>query len=299
MNPALTQEIEWLGLRLLVPEDWQIVRHGAAPEAGSLVLVDRRHQRLTVSWTQCKSRPDLTRLVEDYLGKEADTPTPSDIERFTCGRRWRGLRQSKPSGEVVSRGVLYHAETSRLIELLVTLPPGQKEDQRLVDQILESFRVTAAAEDCRRWNAFDIALRTPPRFRLTSSNVKPADVTLHFVRMNAAKGKPTRTEASIRRLGMARSWYDGSLETVVKSHFPDQRFSETTQLSHRGGEAFCARGIEPGPPVNRMLRRLRERRVLCWHAPDQNAVYELVTLSPRQQPVLPSDFEVECSGGAT
>jgi hypothetical protein len=298
MNPTLTQEIEWLGLRFLVPEQWQIVRHGLVPEAGSLVLVDRRHQRLNLSWTQCQRRPDLTRLVEDYLGKEADIEPATEIERFTCGRRWRGIRQRKPGGEVISRGVLYHEQTSRLVELLVILPPGAKEDQQLVDQILTSFRVTAAAEECRRWNAFDIALTTPPDFRLSSSSVKPADTTLRFVQVDGAKGKPTRTEATIRRLGMARCWYDGSLERVVQAHFPEQRFSESQKLSHPGSEAYFARGTEPGPPVKRMLRRLRERRVLCWHVPEQNAVYELVTLSPPQRPVLPTDFQFESAGGA-
>ena len=298
MNPALTQEIEWLGLRLLVPEQWQIVRHGLVSDAGTLVLVDRRHQRLNLSWTQCRNPPDLSRLVSDYLGKEADVEEAGPPERFRCGRHWRGLRQRKPSGEVINRGVLYHAETSRLIELLVTLPPGTDEDQRLVDQILRSFRVTAGAEDCRRWNAFDIALTTPPDFRLASSSVKPADATLRFVLVDAARGKPTRTEATVRRLGMARSWYEGSLERMVRAHYPEQRFVESGEIRHQGSEGYFARGVEPGPPVKRMLRRLRERRVLCWHVPEQNAVYELATLSPQQQPVSPDDFRVELGGGA-
>ena len=48
--PAVLTEtqntVEWLGLRLVLPRPWEIVRHGVSGRKGSLAFADRRRQRL-------------------------------------------------------------------------------------------------------------------------------------------------------------------------------------------------------------------------------------------------------------
>ena len=61
---------------------------------------------------------------------------------------------------------------------------------------------------------------------------------------------------------------------------------------------MLAEGTEPGPPLQRALKLLRQRRVLAWSAARENAVYELATLSPRKHPVWPAEFDVLSDVGA-
>ena len=61
--PPCEQVIQWLGLRLCVPADWQVVRHSLAADRGGLVFVDRYRQRLQLNWTQVPCEPDLDRMI--------------------------------------------------------------------------------------------------------------------------------------------------------------------------------------------------------------------------------------------
>ena len=69
---ALVQELSWLGHRFCVPGDWDIAAHTTDPARGSLSVVDRRKQRLTLSWLRSEREPDLARLVSDWSARERE-----------------------------------------------------------------------------------------------------------------------------------------------------------------------------------------------------------------------------------
>jgi hypothetical protein len=240
----------------------------------------------------------LGRLIQDYQSRELAEGSKSRFQPFRCSAHFRGLHQFRRNGKIVSRAVRYHDETSRLVEVQVITPAGKAADRRLMERLLASLSVTSRADQARRWSVFDLSLVTPPHFQLVRTSVKPADATLSFAQVDPKTGKPTRTEASLRRLGMARAWFAGNLKQLVLNHDKKTGFSRFSAVRHRGYEALLAEGTEPGPPLRRVLRLLRQRRVLAWSAAPENAVYELATLSPPQHPVLPAEFDLLNGAGA-
>lgn len=306
---SLPQSIEWMGIRLRVPEDWQVVRHGLLPEAGSLTLLDRRRQRLELTWLTCKNRPDLGRLIRDYqtqalvdLGPEGGPGESMEPRSF--GRGWRGFFQPLCPSEsrdarALCRAVRFDERTSRLIEVSVSIDRNSAHDGRLLAQLFQGVHVLATGKDCRRWQAFDLDVTTPPRCRLVKTKVNPADVQLGFCMADSAPGKRTAREASLRRLGMARAWYSGNLRALVEHHAAGSVFTHWTEQSHQGCPALLAEGTEAGPRYRRLLGKLRQRRVLVWHCPAENAIYQLTTTSPVGDPLLPQDFEVRFGARAT
>lgn len=283
----LEQEIEWLGLRFCVPADWQIVRHGVSHEHGSLVLIDRRTQRLTVSWTRCQARPDLERLLRDYHAKQREEGGSGEYCPFASGR-YRGFAQHGPQGERLTRAVAFHAPHARLLELLFVEPPGV-DDGSLLQTLLDTVEFTAAAELARRVCAFDLDVTPPEGFALSRADVKPLDVTVHFA---AREGVVT---ASLRRLGMASAWHRGTLEQLVQKHWPKASLRSEPSVDASEVTLF---GHEAGPLLLRWFGRLRVQRTIAWQRASEDAIYELTTHSLARRPVLPSAFDVKGKRGA-
>ena len=68
---AKIQTIEWLGMRFRVPDEWEIVRHSSKRRTGTLMFVDRRRQRMQLSWTECRGEPDKVQLFNDLRARAA------------------------------------------------------------------------------------------------------------------------------------------------------------------------------------------------------------------------------------
>lgn len=292
-NPSSSSElfvpVRWLGLSFSVPKDWEIVRHSASCEQGSLVFVDRRTQRLTLSWTRCQNEPDLERVLGDYQSKERKEKGTSKFEKFRHGR-YVGLSNLGPRGEQVTRAVRFHAPHGRLVEALFLDPKCSTNEW--IEAFLDSLEFECAAEQSRRVRAFDIDVEAPSGLRLTKATVKPADVVFVFS-PDEERGPRAGTEARLRRLGMAASWHDGDLGRMVRKHHPKSLF-KTVENQRRGANpAVVLEGFEPSPPLRRWLRLARCQRTLAWHSAEENAVYELTTLSPHKRPLRPTAFDVQ------
>jgi hypothetical protein len=87
---------------------------------------------------------------------------------------------------------------------------------------------------------------------------------------------------------MASTWRQGDLASVVRKHSPKTRFAIESQSE----EEACLSGFEPGPLLLRWLGRLRRQRAVAWQRPNEDAVYELTTLSLDKKPVAPAAFAV-------
>ncbi|MBC8074868.1 MAG: hypothetical protein H7Y32_02230, partial [Chloroflexales bacterium] len=204
--PLLAQRVEWLGLGLSVPDGWEIVRHSLSAEVGSLRFVDRRRERLVIAWAQCKTAPDLSRLVEE-MRREAEAG--AGCQPFRYGP-WRGIQHIQADRERGIHAVRYHAETSRLLEAHVFGAEAAEPEQSLSRAILGQLRVLGSAHTSCRWRAFNLALKTPDNFALLSADVAPADVRLRFEH-RAGAGTRAAITATAQRLGMVSSWFDGDL----------------------------------------------------------------------------------------
>ena len=286
--PQLAQRVEWLGLGLSVPAGWEIVRHSLSAEVGSLRFVDRRRERLVISWAQCKSPPDLSRLVEE-MRREAEVGAGSEPFRYGP---WRGIQHIRADSELGTQAVRYHAETGRLLEAHVFGVDAAAQEQSLARAILGQLRVLGSAHTSCRWRAFDLALKTPENFALVGADVAPAEVRFRFEE-RAAAGTPRAIVATAQRLGMAESWFDGDLARLLRARLPRVQWSTLSSLNHLGAEALSAEGRPLEKRLTRLLGSAREGRALVWRAPGENAVYLLTTEGPRGKAPDPSCFQVQ------
>lgn len=292
------QSIHWLGLRLSVPEEWQVVRHSLSPARGRLTLVDRYRQRLELNWTRCEREPDVERMLSDDRARQLEHQPDARLESLEAGD-WRGTtRVFDESGQAVTRAVRYDAGTGRLLEAVVITTAGP-EDLAEAGELLASIAVESKAEEATRWRAFDLDVTTPGgEWRLASTEVKPADVTLAFRQFRGVgdeSDKPTGAEATVRRMGMADAWWTGDAARFLRQSW---RGAPEVEQTRAGGRTVTrAAGVEPGPRLKRMLGLLREREEAVWPCERCNAVYHVRVLSWRKAAVSVDGFTVAC--GAT
>lgn len=314
------QAIRWMGVAARVPGEWQIVRHSLSPSRGRLALIDRYRQRLTVNWTQCRDEPDLERMLADYRAQQFNAHDQADLTDLTGVPGWVGTRRRfAHSGQQITQAVCYDPQTRRLLEATITCPPpgppdppppestesaggaGGAGDEGLAARVLGGIEVAEPADAVTRWRAFDLDVTLPARWRLRSTRVNPADVTLTFGQVRTGRWKrtlPTGAEATVRRMGMADVWYDGDGADFLRGQAKGSRFKPQPAL-YRGRSVLEGRGWEAGPLLKRLTGQLRRRHDLLWRCEACNAVYHLSVRSYRKQPIEAESFGVCCgSGGA-
>jgi len=284
----LTQVIEWLGLRFAIPEDWQIVRHAAAFEAGRLVIVDRRRERCSLIWTRCNERPDLGRLVDDARTRAGSERPPAAFQSFVGAAPWQGYVETCGSdGSVRTSAVRWDERGKRLLELVVIDRVHDDAQSNLAVRLARAVESVAHPEEARRWRAFDVDVTTPAAYRLVRLDSRPADATFVFRRFDSVRGRPARQEGVVRRMGMADVWHDGDLERVARRLDPDARIDAVE--AHTDG-AVTLTGYEGGKRYQRLFGTLRVQRTRLWSSPVENAIYAVTTRAPRADSLRPTDF---------
>jgi hypothetical protein len=208
------------------------------------------------------------------------------------------MERVTPGGEVTTRAVRYEPGTRRLLEAVVETRKAVPEDRDLVETLLSQVSVQDPPERARHVRAFGLELEAPEPMRLCGAEVKPADVRLDFAGYDAERDRELRTRASVRRMGMAESWYNGNAEALIKSRETGSRLTSFGSTSYAGHDATLARGSESGPLAKRALGLLYERRVLLWKCAERNALYAVSTSSPKSAPLEPEAFTLRCCGGA-
>ena len=295
MTDAPFQTIEWLGLRFKVPADWEIVRHSLSPERGSLGLVDRRHERMELHWTQLEREPDLERMLHDQQSRELGAEPGATLGPLRAPPGWRGFSVTSPTGQALARAVYFDAPSARLVQAVIV--SGGTDARRLARRVLESVTV-GRAEQATRCHAFGLDVTTPPGYRLTHATVKPADVSFEFRAQAPGKKEPGPEAASIRRMGMAEAWYGDDPEKIVRREAPRVRLRARAERSYGNHRAFSVEGDEPGERLARLFGRGHGHRILIFCCPAENAVYRISTKSRDRRPVLPEEFRVACCQGA-
>jgi len=289
--PELTQAISWLALGFCVPEDWEIVRHGIGFERGSLVFVDRVRQRLSVSWTACPRAPDLERLLSDF-GNQPLTVGEKVLDQQDHSG-FRVLECETQIGDHVTHALCFDPLSKRLIEL--ELPAAGAPHDALAPALLASFTF-AQPEHGQRVRAFGVHAEVPEGFRLSASQVKPADVNLEFER-SARRGERSAERLRIRRSGMARTWFGGDAARSIRLRRPELRFHDFRPAAVGPHTAVVARGYPRGAILQRAFGLVAPRSVTLWECPEQNAVFETEVCVPRGQDANSAELSVWCCAG--
>lgn len=298
LTALCNQEIHWLGLRTRVPEDWQVVRHGLLAARGQLIFVDRYRQRMQLTWVQCDGEPDLDRMLADDRSRQIEQHPTAILRPLENVPGWAGsVRAFDGGASIITRAIRFDPQTLRLLEVSVITSAGA-DDATLAPELLSETVVTAPADGATHWNAFDLDVATPgPDWRLTATNVVPADVTFTFTQIDEERGdRPTGGVATFRRLGMADNWWRGPATARTTLNKLGGTLVNVADGSYLGRAATRAEGYEPGPRLKRLLGLLRRRRDALFHCASCNAVYLISVLSPRTATVEPDAFLVCCRG---
>ena len=286
MTEARMQNICWMGMSLQVPGSWEMVRHATSSRQGSLMMVDRRHQRLQLTWQQIQREPDLEQMIEDYRNKDLEEHRGVKHKRVVGVGGWVALRRSRADHHL-TRAVRFEKSCSRLVELVLPWPGVGGADGEVELDVLQGYRLEGPDGQSERWCAFGLEVQTPQGWSLHSAEIEPGSANMRFI-----KG---RSEALIRRLGAVDAWFKGRLETFVQQQVEDA--SKTPRLrTYRNHPACELTTEEPCTRWQRWTGKARRRMDLAWLCPTDHAVYHLMTLSPMklERAAEPGDFAVGC-----
>jgi hypothetical protein len=223
-------------------------------------------------------------LVSDYAATQG-----AGVTRLGYGI-WRGI-EWKNEGGVHTQIVRYDAESQRLLEARIWAERRSAEQRAFVERLLAEVRCAEPAAKCRHWEAFGVRSVVPAGFELAGSVVQPASVCLRF-EATAERGGARPAAAEVWRLGMARAWFDGDLERLLRARLPQVTFEQSTVVEYRGARARLMEGWEESPRFERWLGRARRLRTLAWAAPDEIVVYVTIIKSPKAVVSEPSAFEL-------
>ncbi len=294
MSDLLKNRIAWAGLEFETPADWEVSRHSPSFPSGGLVMVDRRRQRMEVAWRGCDREPDLRRSLEDLRERFSQPSSRSEPQSLDSVAGWVGFWCRADDQSSVAHALHWQRGTGRLIHVSIV---ARREDRvagrRLAQAILRSFRDGGGGSRPIHWQAFGIDCQSPPGWRLTSTKVAPMDVELQFRHFRSGGRHEDGPRATIRRLGMAATWFNGDMQAFVRSRDPELDF-EFKPCRCQGHDALMARAEGEIRKIYRWLGRRRTRLELIWLCEPMNALFRVITASPPQFPLQPQDFELKC-----
>lgn len=304
-TPASTawQRVEWMGMRFIMPADWAIVRHSLKTDAGELHMVDRRRQRMVLTWIAQPTKPDLAHALSDHAEKARleDEHVRIDPVAFdpSGAEGWHAHRLTSREG-ALTRALRWLPTHRRWVELVLpwasTFSPRDGELQR---QLLGRF---VEAPTGNAITAFGLAAAPPAdeheAWTVTRIDALPGETTVAMRRDGATRDERRRRAfAQVSRLSAASQWFDGDLRKALRKRLPrwcDEPIRLTDEPSGQGQpgrkEALAAisEARSPTSLLNRMLGRTEIRRDRLWLDEAADAVLHVRTLSPRRFPVEPT-----------
>ena len=293
MTEESTEIVQWLGLRMRVPKEWEIVRHSLSLENGNLVFVDRRRERMRVYWRDCRNAPDLARMLDDQRGKESLEHPGAKLRELNGHAGWQGFIREQDD-ERVLHAAHFDSSTMRLIEVIVTESGDEASSKSARARLLGNICVTSRAERARDFFAFGLGVTVPDGFRLTKASVKPADVAFEFAEFSGEPARPSGVSAVVHRRGMAAAWAPDDKRALLARESPQFKLRDIQSVSWSEHAAWSATGQEKRPRLMNWLGLGRRGETLLWHCDATNAIYSIATAYPRRKPLETRAFSTTC-----
>lgn len=276
------QRTIWLGMAVDVPTDWAIVRHAVDTEKGRLVWMDRRRQRMQLSWLACPSRPEMRQVIADYRNMDLEFDEDVQFAKLPKINDWIGLRSS--GKRCLTRAARYEAHADRWVELVLEWP--DKVDARVERHVCESFDMTEV--ETGHWRAFGVDMTVANDWELLRVDAMPADVSWLFSR--------PKQELIVRKLGMLPTWFDGNMRMFVQRQLKDQpvTFSDIVVNGHT---AVMAQSREPAARVKRWVGQQRRRHDCVWQCEQQQTLWQVTRIGGNADGEQ-MQVDVRCCSGA-
>ncbi|BAM03869.1 hypothetical protein PSMK_17100 [Phycisphaera mikurensis NBRC 102666] len=285
-----------MGLAFEAPVDFAAVRNDLNRRAGRLVMVDRRRQRLQLTWSALPAGPtpdaaalarDWRKRVEAAAGERGPLEPPPELRSLEAvlpadrpaadpGRapvRWSGWIGDAPAGGTRTDAV---AAVGGLLVDAVLLDPrarGRVPSEQTL-RLLASAAPATLPGNATRWTAFGLDAAAPPGWAAASVRHTPAASVLAFT-------GPGGLTARFWRRGMASAWFGGDAAALLGESTPPGLVPVPAAAGAPAG-AVAAAGPEPCRPWARLAGRARLRRDLLWHDAAQQAVLGVTVRGPRR-----------------
>jgi hypothetical protein len=291
------ETIELQGLSFEVPRDWQIVRHGLAERKGGLTFTDRFEERMSLHWRTLDREPDISRMLQAEWAKSKGATDEMACQEFSL-HDFRVFRFDDVRGSWL-RAVRYDSSSRRLIEVALALQ-GAHARSRPVDEHMLSRIELKGTDVGSRFLAFDLDVTYPANFVVTKCEVVPVSTTLQLEARVPSNRFGTVDTISIRRMGMADTWYRGNAAALLARENPaaDPRRVEARETNGHSGAGL---EVRVGKPIQRWLGQGRSLRATLWHCDEENAVYHVATCSRDLRSAALEVLETRCckwSGGS-
>ena len=206
-------DFAWQGLRLSVPDDWNLGRVDGDFEKGYARLDDAEIVRAEIEWRRLRGRGEalrLTELVDRYLAN-LQKKAQKAAAPFAVERRARFLKNKKFLQGREYEVFIWEADF-RAYNLAVALESGRvvllrvlaRLDEFLPEQAEAVFSSLAdqEAEAAHLWSVYGLRFFAPSDLKLQSHSLKSGHLQLEFTR-----GKQT---LRVHRLSMARIMLKGA-----------------------------------------------------------------------------------------
>jgi hypothetical protein len=290
----MNNEIAWAGMRFPTPDRWEVCRHSVSCRNGSLVLADRRRQRLELTWRDCPREPDLAHGCRDLRDRFRAEDGEDRCRPLPAVRGWTGFVRRTHADSGVAYAMRWDPASGRIFQANVVLRDDDPiPHDRMTESILAGFRDSGFVDRSVRWKAFGIDCRPPSGWTLASTRVIPMDVTFRFRRDAEGGHAPDAGEAAVQRLGMADTWFNGDARAYLRCAAAGSRFTfvETSLGGHR---AVAAAAPHKTRPWQRITGHRRERRELLWQCERVNSVFRITAVGSAKRDVTPEDFSARC-----
>ena len=287
--PAGFALTSWRGLAFCHPLDWEVAGLSVLGETGQCVLVDRRFQRLQITWQTPKGVPDLPRMYEDLRKSPVKEGQPAAPATALKGiPDWTGAVRQDEAGTMVFAGRHFPAE-NLLVQAAIVWP--SQRDPRIDRALLDSVTPWPAKAPTVLWQALGLSARVPSDFELIESSSLVGRVVWEF----RQKSKP-HTGLLIERIAMVSHWLKGTLEDWLPGTLPEgyRMTGGAAPIAlgrHEGVEAIAWHGSM----MDRLRRVVTWRRERAWHCPQQQRVYRIGVWRRGHEPPDPPDgLRVRC-----
>ncbi|MBD3344474.1 MAG: hypothetical protein GF401_05375 [Chitinivibrionales bacterium] len=276
--------IEWLGMSIEVPEDWEITRHSVNRGRGKLIFIDRRHQRLQFAWTRCARRPAEKRIFDDFRARDKEEDPTCVISDIYHRGPWRLYRRKQGEASITRAGS-YETRSKRWLDLVFSWPEGC--DERVEEMVLKGCCSQKSDAPVTRWCAFGIDMKTPSDWQIHSTEALPGATTFVF----GGNG----SSITVRRRAMAPFRHKGTIgDYLVKE---TGRKKDALVYQQDNGHEICQVQTRESVFKPRWLRGKRKvTSDYAWICDRKETIFHVTLDSYDKKPVECSKMKVECCG---
>ena len=293
-----TKEFGWQGLRLRIPQEWNLGKIDGDAKSGYARLDDEQMVRAEIEWRLLPVGGHVTveDLVDRYISQLEKKAKKTGLE-FSCQRRARFLSDKRWLEGSSYETFIWDADfraynlarthpTSRRVVLLRVLGRHDEDDAsmaRLAGQIFRSLEDEPRPGQGVYWGVYGVDFHMPVDFNLHEHQLRSGHIRLSFER---GSGRQRRL-VHIHRVSMAQmllqdtdldTWYRVFFRKDLKEVSIETK-PRPIQIGHVEHEGLVVSGV-PRSRLRMLLRPLplvnpRPRQYLhavLWHCEQANRI---------------------------